>query len=180
MSQVTENNVNAAPAPMTPLRSSGTISNGQRRGRRAGVCSHVILIAVFANFIAPYNLAEQFRDALPGAAGLAGRRQCWAHILGTDDVGRDVLSRLMYGAFVTAGRPSGGRPVAGNGDYSRPRRGLLRRSGRCNIIMRVVDIGAGPAEPAAGAGAGGDWPLHRQRAALSALTLQALPHYSPL
>ncbi|SUG45197.1 dipeptide transporter permease DppC [Salmonella enterica subsp. arizonae] len=57
----------------------------------------MILIAVFANFIAPHNPAEQFRDALlvPPVWQEGGS---WAHILGTDDVGRDVLSRLMYGA----------------------------------------------------------------------------------
>ncbi|SQJ08516.1 dipeptide transporter permease DppC [Salmonella enterica subsp. enterica] len=57
----------------------------------------MILIAVFANFIAPYNPAEQFRDALL-APPVWQEGGSWAHILGTDDVGRDVLSRLMYGA----------------------------------------------------------------------------------
>ncbi|EHG8683697.1 dipeptide ABC transporter permease DppC [Salmonella enterica subsp. enterica serovar Cerro] len=59
--------------------------------------AHMILIAVFANFIAPYNPAEQFRDALL-APPVWQEGGSWAHILGTDDVGRDVLSRLMYGA----------------------------------------------------------------------------------
>lgn len=57
----------------------------------------MILIAVFANFLAPYNPADQFRDALlaPPAWQEGGSL---THLLGTDDVGRDVLSRLMYGA----------------------------------------------------------------------------------
>ena len=59
--------------------------------------SIMILIAVFANFLAPYNPADQFRDALlaPPAWQEGGSL---THLLGTDDVGRDVLSRLMYGA----------------------------------------------------------------------------------
>ncbi len=49
----------------------------------------IILIAVFANFLAPYDplLIETPRQA-PSAA----------HLFGTDTQGRDVLSRMMYGA----------------------------------------------------------------------------------
>ncbi|SUG72770.1 dipeptide transporter permease DppC [Salmonella enterica subsp. enterica] len=65
MSQVTENNVNAAPAPMTPLREFWHYFK-RNKGAVVGLAYVliVILIAVFANFIAPYNPAEQFRDAL--------------------------------------------------------------------------------------------------------------------
>ncbi|MCL7660378.1 dipeptide ABC transporter permease DppC, partial [Klebsiella pneumoniae] len=47
----------------------------------------VLFIAIFANWIAPYNPAEQFRDALlaPPAWQEGGSM---AHLLGTDDVGR--------------------------------------------------------------------------------------------
>lgn len=98
MSQVTENNVNAAPAPMTPLREFWHYFK-RNKGAVVGLAYVliVILIAVFANFIAPYNPAEQFRDALL-APPVWQEGGSWAHILGTDDVGRDVLSRLMYGA----------------------------------------------------------------------------------
>lgn len=99
MSQVTENNVNAAPAPMTPLREFWHYFK-RNKGAVVGLAYVliVILIAVFANFIAPYNPAEQFRDALLLAPPVWQEGGSWAHILGTDDVGRDVLSRLMYGA----------------------------------------------------------------------------------
>ncbi|EDK7727613.1 dipeptide ABC transporter permease DppC [Salmonella enterica subsp. enterica serovar Typhi] len=98
MSQVTENNVNAAPAPMTPLREFWHYFK-RNKGAVVGLAYVliVILIAVFANFIAPYNPAEQFRDALL-APPVWQEGGSWAHILGTDDVGRDALSRLMYGA----------------------------------------------------------------------------------
>lgn len=57
----------------------------------------VIVIAVLAPIVAPHNPAEQFRDALlmPPAWVDGGS---WSYILGTDDVGRDILSRLIYGA----------------------------------------------------------------------------------
>jgi len=47
--------------------------------------------------IAPHLPAEQFRDALlrPPVWMEGGS---WKFLLGTDDVGRDILSRLMYGA----------------------------------------------------------------------------------
>jgi peptide/nickel transport system permease protein len=50
-----------------------------------------VILAVFAPWLAPYdptqtNLGQAF--APPGTAG---------HLLGTDDLGRDVLSRIMFG-----------------------------------------------------------------------------------
>jgi dipeptide transport system permease protein len=57
----------------------------------------MIVIAVFANFLAPYNPADQFRDSLL-APPFWQDGGSLAHLLGTDDVGRDILSRLMYGA----------------------------------------------------------------------------------
>ena len=57
----------------------------------------MIVIAVFANFLAPYNPADQFRDSLL-APPFWQDGGSMAHLLGTDDVGRDILSRLMYGA----------------------------------------------------------------------------------
>ncbi|VDZ76061.1 dipeptide transporter permease DppC [Salmonella bongori] len=98
MSQVSENNVTAAPVPMTPLREFWHYFK-RNKGAVVGLAYVVIviLIAVFANFIAPHNPAEQFRDALL-APPVWQEGGSWAHILGTDDVGRDVLSRLMYGA----------------------------------------------------------------------------------
>ena len=58
----------------------------------------MIIIAVFANFIAPYNPADQFRDALL-APPFWQEGGSVTHLLGTDDVGRDILSRLIAGYF---------------------------------------------------------------------------------
>jgi dipeptide transport system permease protein len=69
------------------------------RGAVAGLVFiiFIILIAVFADFIAPYDPIEQYRDAIlkPPAWTAGGDPR---FLLGTDAVGRDMLSRLMYGA----------------------------------------------------------------------------------
>ncbi len=57
----------------------------------------VILIAVFADFIAPHLPNQQFRDALlqPPFWQTGGDVK---FLLGTDAIGRDMLSRLIYGS----------------------------------------------------------------------------------
>ena len=57
----------------------------------------VAMLAICAGVAAPHSPVEQFRTAfLTPPAWLAGGS--WGFPLGTDDVGRDLLSRLMYGA----------------------------------------------------------------------------------
>jgi dipeptide transport system permease protein len=57
----------------------------------------LVLIAVFAGLIAPHSPFEQYRDAvLLPPAWLEGGN--WSYPLGTDPVGRDILSRLIYGS----------------------------------------------------------------------------------
>lgn len=59
----------------------------------------MVLIAIFAGVLAPHDPTIQFQDGLsdqgaplpPGAA----------YHLGTDDLGRDLLSRLIYGARIS-------------------------------------------------------------------------------
>ncbi len=57
----------------------------------------IILVAVFADFFAPHLPNEQYRDAFlrPPFWQEGGS---WLFPLGTDAVGRDMLSRLIYGA----------------------------------------------------------------------------------
>lgn len=68
-------------------------------GAVAGLVVIVIitLLAVFADIVAPHDPSAQFRDALlvPPAFADGGS---WSFPLGTDDVGRDMLSRLIHGA----------------------------------------------------------------------------------
>lgn len=57
----------------------------------------LIVVAVLAPLIAPHEPYQQYRDAVlvPPVWQAAGR---WDFLLGTDAVGRDILSRLLYGA----------------------------------------------------------------------------------
>ncbi len=57
----------------------------------------VTLVALFADTIAPHNPFEQYRDAiLQPPVWMEGGST--TYLLGTDDVGRDILSRLIHGA----------------------------------------------------------------------------------
>jgi dipeptide transport system permease protein len=57
----------------------------------------LIFVAIFAPLIAPHSPIEQYRDYVKiPPAWLDGGN--WKFILGTDEAGRDILSRLMYGA----------------------------------------------------------------------------------
>jgi len=57
-------------------------------------------VAIFAQFLAPYGEAEIFAKADEPWAMLGGNP---VHFFGTDQIGRDVLSRLIYGAQNTIG-----------------------------------------------------------------------------
>jgi len=71
----------------------------ENRGAVIGLWVFValVLLAVFAPLIAPHDPIEQVRDALlkPPAWTANGDTR---FLLGTDAVGRDILSRLIYGA----------------------------------------------------------------------------------
>ncbi|MCR5160151.1 MAG: ABC transporter permease [Lachnospiraceae bacterium] len=60
----------------------------------AAVIVIIILLAVFAPVIAPYGEAQQ--DLMARLQGPSA-----AHIFGTDELGRDVFSRILYGSRVS-------------------------------------------------------------------------------
>jgi dipeptide transport system permease protein len=62
----------------------------------------VVLCALGADVLAPYSPIEQYRDALlvPPAWAAEGSSR---FLLGTDDIGRDMLSRLLHGARLSLG-----------------------------------------------------------------------------
>jgi len=74
----------------------------ENRGAVLGliVVSIIIITAIFAEFLAPYDPLEQYRDftRLPPAWTANGN---WKFLLGTDALGRDMLSRLMFGARIS-------------------------------------------------------------------------------
>lgn len=61
-----------------------------------GVFVVICLMAIFAGAIAPYGPSEQFRDALLQPPVWQGGTTRF--LLGTDAVGRDLLTRLLFGA----------------------------------------------------------------------------------
>ncbi len=71
----------------------------ENKGAVAGLVVILIVafVAIFADILALHSPIEQYRDALlaPPVWQDGGR---WSHPLGTDDIGRDILSRLIYGA----------------------------------------------------------------------------------
>jgi peptide/nickel transport system permease protein len=67
-----------------------------RKSGLVGACviSLIILVAIFASFIAPYDPVEaDFANQLKGP--------CKAHLLGTDEMGRDILSRIIFGSRIS-------------------------------------------------------------------------------
>ncbi|MEO3433986.1 ABC transporter permease subunit [Inquilinus sp. CAU 1745] len=85
----------APPHPVAEFWSDFSRNKGAVAG--LAVIVFVALLAIFADFIAPYSPIEQFRDALL-APPVWNDNGTWGHILGTDAVGRDLLSRLIHGA----------------------------------------------------------------------------------
>ncbi|MCX7279759.1 MAG: ABC transporter permease subunit [Burkholderiales bacterium] len=74
-------------------------SFSKNKGAVVGLCfmAVVCLAALFAPWMAPYSPVEQFRDHfLAPPAWVAGGSSQF--LLGTDEVGRDILSRLIHGA----------------------------------------------------------------------------------
>lgn len=69
-----------------------------RRNKLGMTCLVIVIalvaVAVFANFLAPYD---------PDAQELVNRLQAPSaqHLLGTDEFGRDILSRIIYGCRVS-------------------------------------------------------------------------------
>ncbi len=89
--------------------------------------------AIFAPWITPYGFAQQNYDAIMQAPSAS-------HLLGTDELGRDVLSRLLFGArtslavgiFTQFIVLAIGLPIGAVAGYS---------GGRVdNLLMRFVDV----------------------------------------
>ncbi len=71
----------------------------QNRGAVVGMWVFIglVILAVFAQVIAPHDPTQQYRDALL-APPFWQEGGSTSFLLGTDAVGRDMLSRLIYGA----------------------------------------------------------------------------------
>ncbi len=113
----------------------------ENRGAVIGlyVFAIIVIVAVFASVIAPHSPFQQYRDTilLPPAWMVGGN---WSFPLGTDPLGRDILSRLIHGAqyslfigvFVTSLSLTTGIIIGVIAGYYR---GWLD-----TVIMRLMDI----------------------------------------
>ncbi|MFP4431129.1 MAG: ABC transporter permease [Spirochaetaceae bacterium] len=119
----------------TPFQEKWSLLS-RNRGAVAGlvIIALFVLSAVFAPLLSPENPLEQnieIRKSPPLTEG---------HVLGTDELGRDLLSRLIYGArlSMTIGVISVGIAMIGGvlvGTVSAYYGGRLDR-----IVMRLIDI----------------------------------------
>ena len=91
-----------------------------------------VLVAVFAPLIAPY-------DPMATSWSAVRKPPSWAHWLGTDEVGRDVLSPHHLGRpRLAQRRPGVGRHRRRHRRAARPAGGLCRRLDR-RLLSRIVD-----------------------------------------
>lgn len=127
----------APPHPLTEIWNAFRES----RGALAGLVVIVViaLAAIFADVVAPHPPAEQYRDAfLAPPAWVEGGSTRF--LLGTDDIGRDILSRIIHGARVSL---STGAMVVLLALFSGIVLGLIAafNQGLIDIfIMRLMDI----------------------------------------
>lgn len=105
----------------------------------AGIVLLVIFLAFTATIISPHDPSKQ--DIVNKMINPVWYEDgSWEHILGTDQLGRDILSRLIYGSRVTLMVAFSGTIFAGiigitMGSISGYYGGLIDA-----IIMRIVDI----------------------------------------
>ncbi len=88
----------AQPSPLAAFWSAFRENRGAMFG--LVILAIIVLLAIFANWVAPHSPIEQFRDAVR-APPVWQSGGSWRFALGTDGDGHDTLSRLIYGARVS-------------------------------------------------------------------------------
>ena len=88
------------PVPVQqPMRPGSAVLRLVRRMRLAGIGMSVLMLAILAAVLAPWLAPHD-----PAAVSLADRLQpplIAGHLFGTDALGQDVLSRVIFGARVS-------------------------------------------------------------------------------
>jgi len=89
-----------------PLAPTEAAWNKGRRGRRRRKLAPIVigfllvvamlLLAALAPLVSPFNPSAQFSDYVLKGPGAGGK-----HLLGTDEFGRDLLSRIIWGSQVS-------------------------------------------------------------------------------
>ncbi len=121
---------------------SGVIGRLGRRYPAMAIGSILLGLVVLASLIAPaltsYDpIKPSFGQRLAPPWGLGGTR---AHLLGTDNLGRDILARLLYGGRISLALAVTGLVIAALAGVCV---GLVASWGRGRadaVIMRVADV----------------------------------------
>jgi peptide/nickel transport system permease protein len=90
--------IDVTPNLLVPRRSAGFRRFAALLG--AAIVGSVLLVAIFAPYLTPHDpFAQDLGLRLVPPAWMEGGQT--AHLLGTDQIGRDYLSRLIYGARIS-------------------------------------------------------------------------------
>jgi peptide/nickel transport system permease protein len=92
-------NISTFAEPTTSLPSRRQALCGVIKRKPLGIASAALIVllvftAIFAHVLAPY-------DPLSAQPEIRLARPSWEHPFGTDDIGRDVLSRVIYGSRIS-------------------------------------------------------------------------------
>ncbi|MGD1021055.1 MAG: ABC transporter permease [Verrucomicrobiia bacterium] len=103
-------------------------------GTGSSMLAVVFVAAVLAGTVSPHGPTEQlYRD-------LALAPPSWAHWIGVDGVGRDVLTRILYGARATLGIALGATAIAVLGGAALGAAAGTRRGWLDVIVSHVTDF----------------------------------------
>jgi len=92
-----------------------------------------LLMAVVGPWVAPRDpLKQQLDGSLAGPS--------WSHGLGRDELGRDILSRILYGARISLGMALGACLIAAGAGVSIGLVAAYRGGVLEEILMRAVDV----------------------------------------
>lgn len=103
----------------------------------------MILIAIFAPAVAPYDPAKQSLSMRNDPPMTRPAPDAFPYVLGADALGRDVLSRLIFGARVSLAVGAASVLISG---FIGATLGLIAgyyRGGVDDVVMRAVDIWMG-------------------------------------
>lgn len=93
MSESVQENLSAAVAAAPGRRKAGITQGWLLLGLGLAMLAAMLVLTIFAPLVAPYDPSATSPDSLAPASA--------AHWLGTDSIGRDVLSRLIVGGRTT-------------------------------------------------------------------------------
>ena len=119
--------ISANPAAAAPPRSRNRAWGKFKRNHIAMLGLAIVLFFVALALLAPLVANHDPFQTSFTTIRKAPSAQYW---LGTDELGRDIFSRMVYGARLAHGRPGVGADRAGRGRAVRPGRRLFRRLDR--------------------------------------------------